>query len=178
MEYFTRLLQDKKVDEAGKPAFDMINFQQDEFYADAYNCYAFGALMYDNARSPLTNAIEREIFLNTFNEIFGAFIQVGTFESYLTVFRKIFGDDVAVEFIVPSAGVLNINIQANSTQLSQAIVRQILDNEYHYFNLQTHDDDNIKFQTFKGIESQYELELLLNELIPAGIHSVVTLDLD
>ena len=178
MEYFTRLLQDKKIDEAGKPAFDVINFQKDEFYIDAYNCYEFGALMYENARSPLTNAIEREIFLNTFNEIFGAFIQVGTFESYLTVFRKIFGDDVDVEFVIPSAGVLNINIQANSTQLSQAIVREILDNEYHYFDLQTHDGDNIVFQTFKGIESQYELELLLNELIPAGIHSVVTLDLD
>ena len=176
MEFFKGDPDEVKVYQSIKGLFDNIGVQAELFYSDTYNDYTFGGLIFDEDRSPLTNAIRRDIFIESFNEIFSAFVVVGTPEAYLTVFRKIFGDDVEVEFEVPAAGKLNINITASGVQLDDFVSRYIADNQYFFDDIVTQDDDEIVFQSFKGFESQYELELMLREMVPAGIFTTINLD--
>jgi hypothetical protein len=76
--------------------------QKDAFFNEAFECFKLGELLYDSLRAPLARAIDRDIFRESFFTIFEAFVVAGSFESYLTVFRQIFGDDVDVQFTVPA----------------------------------------------------------------------------
>lgn len=162
---------------SGKPIADALSQQKTLFYDDAYNCFKLGELLYDNALAPLANAIPRDIFKDTFTSVFDAFVVAGTFESYLTIFRKVFGDDVEVVFTVPAAGKLNIDITATGIVYNNFVARSILDNEYVFDQIVDDEGDNIVFQGVKGFESQYELEQMLFELVPAGIYTEITLTL-
>ena len=143
------------------PISDQLSAEKDQFNQDAYACFVLGELIYDNDLSPLANAIPREIFRESFQSIFDAFLTAGSFESYLSVFRKIFGDDVEVTFGVPAPGKLTIDIVAAGVQLSPFVARYIESNTYVFHNVVDDEGDQIVFQTIKGFESQYELEKML-----------------
>lgn len=160
---------------SGLPSVDAIIAQRDAFYDDAYGCFILGELLYDNDYAPLARAIPREIFREGFATIFESFIIAGTFESYLTVFRNIFGDDVEVTFTVPGNGRLQIDIVAAGFQLSDFITRYIENNAYVFDEIIDDEGDNIVFQTVKGFESQYELEQMLFEMVPDGVYTEITL---
>jgi hypothetical protein len=132
-------------------------------------------MIFESKRSPLANAISQDIFRLAFTEIFQAFLAVGTFEAYLTVFRKIFGDDVLVTFTVPAAGKLTIEIEAVGVDLSDFVSRFIVDNLYYFDNIVDEDGNQIQFQTLVGFQTQYELEQMLFEMVPAGIYTEITL---
>lgn len=157
------------------PIFELLSLEKDAFYEDAFNAFPLGEVLFDTARAPLTNAISREIFRVTFQEIFESFIAGGTFETYLTVFRKIFGDDVEVEFTIPEPGKLIIDIEAQEVILSDFISRTIENNAFVYDEIVDEEDDNIAFQTIQGFESQYELEKMLFEMVAAGIYTEISL---
>jgi len=157
------------------PILDNLIQQRDLFHEDAYGCFVLGELLYDNNYAPLARAIPREIFRESYATIFEAFLEAGTFESYLTVFRNIFGDDVEVDFTVPDPGKLNIDIVAAGFQLSDFIARRIVANAYVFDEIIDDEGDNIVFQTVKGFESQYELEQMLFEMVPDGIYTEITL---
>lgn len=159
----------------GQPISDLLSAEKDAFYSDAYACMVLGELLYDNNYAPLSNAIARDIFRDSFSAIFEAFLTVGSFEAYLLVFRKIFGDDVEVTFGVPAPGKLTIDIVAAGVALSDFIARSIEDDEYVIDEVVDDDDDNIAFQTIKGFESQYELEQMLFEMVPDGIYTEISL---
>lgn len=149
-----------------------------DFYSDAYQCQAFGDMIYESGRSPLSNAILQSIYRESFKQIFDAFVDCGSFEAYITVFKKIFGEDVDITFTIPAAGKLNIDIVAAGVEESNFIAREIVDNEYVIDEvLDQVDSENIVFQTIKGFQSQYELEQMLFEMVPAGIFTTITLDL-
>jgi hypothetical protein len=175
MQYFKGDETELKTDAVGQPAFDLCSADLDDFYDDAYDAYSLGELIYDNELSPLANAIKREIFRVAFNEIFQAFTVGGTFESYLSVFRRIFGDTVDIQFTVPAAGKLEIAIEASEVELSNFLVRELDVNTYTFFNLVDQAGDKILLQTVKGFQSQYELEQMLYELVPAGVYTEITL---
>lgn len=160
---------------SGLPISDALSAQKDLFFDEAYACFVLGELLYDNEYSPLANAIPREIFRESFATVFDAFLVAGSFESYLTVFRNIFGDDVEVTFTVPDPGKLQIDIVAAGFQLSEFITRYIQSNAYVFDEIIDDEDDNIVFQTVKGFESQYELEQMLFEMVPDGIYTEITL---
>lgn len=167
-----------KVDSVFEPIMTLLSGEKSEFYTDAYEAPVLGDMIYDTGRSPLSNAIKREIFRDAFKEIFEAFVQVGTFEAYLTVFQKIFGNDVDVQFTVPAAGKLNIDITAEGVELSRFIAREIVDNAFSYPEIETQDGiDNIVFQSIKGFTSEYDLEQMLFEMVPAGVFTTITLTL-
>ncbi len=176
-QYFKGDDTEIKMYTAGKFATDAVGIQLDLFEDGAYDTYALGDLIFDNDLSPLANAIPRLIFREAFKEIFDAFVAVGSFEAYLTVFRKIFGDDVEVTFTVPAAGKLNIDIVATGVELSDFITRYIENNEYVIDEIIDEEGDNIAFQGLKGFQSQYELEQMLFEMVPAGIYTTITLDI-
>lgn len=160
---------------SGKPAFTDVKNQKDLFFQGAYETYALGDMIYDTGRAPLTNAIVRNIFREVFPEIIQAFIEVGTFEAYLSVFRKIFGDDVIVEFEVPGPGLLNIDIVATGLEISDFLARYIENNEYFFDEVIDDVGDNIAFQGVKGFQTQYEVEQMLFEMVPGGIYTAITL---
>lgn len=159
-------------------AFDTIDLLKDTFFDECFECFKLGEVIWDSGRSPLSNAIERAIFRESFPEIFDAFVAGGTFEAYLTVFAKIFGEDASVEFTVPAPGKLEINIEADGVELSEFIARYISSNAYVLDTIITQDAvDTIVFQTIKGFQSEYELEQMLFEMVPGGIFTTITLTL-
>lgn len=177
MQYFKGDAEELKFVNAALPTINLLDLDKDNFLNEAYQVQALGGVIFDNNRSPLANAIPREIFIGSFKEIFDAFIKVGTFEAYLTVFRKIFGTTVDVTFTVPAPGKLEILIEADGAELSSFIARYIDDNDYVYDTVVDHDDNIICFQTIKGFQSQYDLEQMLFEMVPAGIWTNITLTL-
>lgn len=152
-----------------------LELARDQFYDEAFSCFVLGDIIWDSGRSPLANAIAKNIFRESFSEIFEVFLEAGSFEGYLSVFRRVFGQDVAVEFEVPQPGCLNINIASSNLEVSDLVARYIENNNYLYDEIITRDGDNIAVRAVKGIESQYELEQMLFELVPNGIFTTITL---
>lgn len=166
-----------QMEAVGQPIMDSVEFQLDAFFDGAYEAMPLGDVIYESGRSPLANAIDQEIFRQSFPEIYDAFTVAGTFESYITVFKKIFGDTVEIDFTVPAPGKLNIDIVADEVELSNFISRTIFENLYVYDNIVTQDGDQIVFQSIKGFKTQYELEQMLHEMVPAGIFTNISLSL-
>ncbi len=179
-------IENKYID-AGTPIFDQLSMAKDDFFDDCYNAAPLGDLLHEGDRSPLSTAIQLEIFRNCFNTVYENFRVAGTFESYLVVFQKIFGESVQVEFNAdnlttpdspPGPGKLQINIIADELELFDFVARHINDNEYLFDKVVYYDDDgqdNIIFQTVKGFHTQYELEQMLFEMVPAGVFTDINL---
>jgi hypothetical protein len=168
-----------KFEAAIQPILDVLSMQKDLFFDGAYDCGPLGDLLHEDDRSPLANAIKLEIFRTSFNTIYNAFTVSGSFESYLVVFRKIFGDTVDVTFTVPAPGKLNIDIVADELEEAFFVERHIVSNHYFFDNVVWYDTvpdgGNIVFQSVKGFKTQYELEQMLFEMVPAGIFTEITL---
>ena len=160
---------------AGEPVLTGLAMQKNDFWTDAYNCYVLGQIIWDSARSPLANAITRSIFRKSFQTIFESFLFAGSFESYLIVFKKVFGASVDVTFTVPAPGKLNIDIVADTIEITDFITRYISENSYFYDEVIDDEGDNIAFQSVEGFESEYELQQMLFEMVPAGIYTNITL---
>lgn len=150
--------------------------EKQAFYASAYETKPFGDMIWDAKSTPLANAIKKTIYRDFFNEIFTQFRFAGSFESYISVFKKIFGETVELEFVIPDPGKLNINITANDIVLNDFIARYISENQYFYDEIIDYDLDNIVFQNIKGFESEYEVNQMLFELVPNGIYTQIALD--
>lgn len=181
MQYFNGDDREKQFEACAKEILDLISEDLDAFYEDAYDSQPLGDVLHMGTTSPLSNAIDLRIFRETFNTIYTAFTVSGTFESYLTVFRKIFGDDVDVEFTVPAPGKLNIDIIADELEIDGLLVRHIESNAYVFDNLiwgdggDPEETGRILVQSVKGFHSQYELEQMLFEMVPAGVFTQISL---
>ncbi len=169
---------EEKFYQSAAPLFDILSAERDDLFTDAYACFKLGEVLWDTNRAPLANAIARDIFRTSFEGIFDSFVEVGTFESYISVFKKIFGDNVDIQFTVPAAGKLEIDITATGVELNNLAARIIEDDAYVLYDLITQDGiDEIMVQSIKGFTSQYELERMLFEMVPAGIFTTITLTL-
>ena len=177
MQFFKGDEKEIKMYESGRPPFSQVDTQKNLFFALAYFTATLGDVIYEDGRSPLANAIPEEIFRQSFNEIFTSFSSAGTFESYIVVFKKIFGDTVVIDFEVPGPGKLNINIESDGIELADFVARYIFDDEYMFDEVIDDEGDNIVFQGVKGFQSQYELEQMLFEMVPAGIYTEITLEI-
>lgn len=177
MQYFKGDALEKKFYESARQLFDDLSSQKDLFDAGAYETAPLGDMIWEPGLSPLSNAISKSIFRLAFSELVEAFVDCGSFEAYLTVFRKIFGDDVTVTFTVPAPGKLVIDIEAEGVELTDFVARLIEDNAYVFDEVIDYDDDIIAFQTIKGFQSQYELEQMLREMVPGGVWTDISLTL-
>lgn len=164
-----------RVSAALAAAIEPTNIALDAFYAGAETCFQLGDALYEAGRSPLVDAIEQEAFRQVFFTLFSFFERPGTFEFYLTVFRAIWGDDVDVEFTIPSPGVLQIDIEAATLTNYNFVERHIVDNEYLFDEVVTDTGDNIVFRLLSGIRTQEQVDVLMRELAPAGIYGTATL---
>ncbi len=164
---------------SGGPIFDLMSMGLDDFFDGAYSSGPLGDLLHEDDRSPLSNAIVLDIFRTSFNTIYEAFAVSGSFESYLTVFREIFGSDVVVEFTVTAPGKLTIAITAEHLTEDLFIARHVVSDAYAYDNVKWYDTSpdsgRVIFQSVKGFKTQYELEQMLFEMVPDGIFTTITL---
>lgn len=175
MQFYKGDATEQKYYASGEGILDLIGIQLDDFLQGAYSCYPLGDMIWDTGRSPLANAIPRSIFRESFPELFESFRAAGTFEAYISVFKKIFGDDVVIDFTVPAPGKLNIDIEATGVELSNFVARRIVTGAYVFDEVVDDEDDNIVFQTVKGFQSEYELNQMLKEMVPAGIYTEISL---
>lgn len=175
MQFFKGDDDEKKFASSMVPTLEALSTSKSEMFDGLYTTGPLGDLIYSSNRSPLATAIRQEIFRVAFNEIFTAFISAGSFESYLTVFRKIFGTDVNIQFAVPGPGKLNIAIIASSITVDNLVARYIESEVYLFDELIDYDGNNIAVGTIKGFQSQYELETMLFEMVPNGIFTTISL---
>ena len=166
---------EQKFFNSANPVLLSLENGKDQFFDEAYTCFVLGEILYDSNRAPLANAIPRDIFRESFATIFDYFIEAGSFESYLSVFRNVFGEDVEVTFTVPGPGRLEIDIVATGLAVYRFKVRQIENDAFAFYNIKTRDGDLMAFRAVKGFETQEELEQMLFEMVPAGIYTEVTL---
>lgn len=161
--------------EAGMPILDILGGDRDTFFASAYSAFPLGDVLYDLDRDPLSGVITRDVYRQSFPAIHNLFTRPGTFEFYLEVFRSIWGENVEIEFEVPSPGVLNINVDALGSALFDLIAREIVDNQYVFNEIVDQEGDNIAAQDTTGIKTQSEIDALMEELSPEGIFVQTTL---
>lgn len=83
-------------------------------FANCYNDQALGQVLYNLNQSPLYKAIPESVFIATFNAIFEKWRYVGNFESFITVFKAIFGNETTITFTKTAAGVLTIDVVAKA----------------------------------------------------------------
>lgn len=177
MQYFKGDDTEKKFEAAASGILDVLSGHKDDMLAGSFEAQPLGEVIFDSGRSPLSNAIEREIFKGAFKQIFQAFVELGTFEAYIFVFKKIFGEDVTITFTVPDPGKLEISIEAEGVDFNNFISRRIENNSYKFDQIVDQENENIIFQTIKGFQSQYELEQMLFEMVPGGVYTEITLTL-
>ncbi len=158
------------------PSLVGLGLEFDAFFAGAFSCYLLGDVLYDLERDPLAGVITRNVYRTSYPTIHDIFTRPSTFEFYLDVFRKVFTDDVEVEFIIPGAGQLEINITALGFESFNILTRRIVDDVYVYETLVTSDlNEPIIGRGTRGIKTQEEIEALVTEISAYGIFTTVTL---
>lgn len=160
---------------AGSPPFDVVEAALDEFEQGGKTCEPFLLMLYDSGRMPFSERIPRETFAAFFREALERFPFTGTFEAYIFILEKIFGEGSSVLFQVPAPGKLEMLVNAASSIEFNFIVKEFVLGSGVESNLVDSDGSQITFRGISGIDSEYKLNLLLAEMIPAGIYPDVTL---
>lgn len=171
MDYFKETDQSERdIAEVIEQISDPISNNLEDFFKGAYTAYPLGDAIYLAGADPTTRVLSQEFYRTAFFAIHDLFTRAGTFEFYLEVFRAIWGEDVQVDFVIPSAGVLLINLEVVDTVESQLIFRQIIGNVYEYNEaVTTGENDNIMVQISQGPRTQEEIDIFIRELHPNGI---------
>lgn len=178
MQFFKGDELERKFVNSGLPYLNARSNQKTNLFNQAYFCYLLGDVIVEDNLSPLARAIPQEIFRQSFPGIFEAFVLGGTAESYLQVFQFIFGEDANINFTVPGPGQLEIDIVVTGTDIFDLIYREINGDDILIDEIIDDEGDNISVQIFKRFVSQYELEQVLFELVPAGIFTDIDLTID
>lgn len=174
-QYFKGDDIEMRMDAAGKPAFDITNAALDAFFADQGNATPFLLMLYDSGRMPFSDRVPRDSFPAFFREALARFPFTGTFEAYIFILEAIFGQGSGVLFEVPAPGKLEISVNAaSSLEFGWQAFEQDGDSQV-ISDMTDHLGNFITFAGVSGIDSEYELKMLLSEIIPAGIYAEVVL---
>jgi len=168
-------IQETKFNAVFDETLDLYNVDLDQFFEECFLSFLLGDILFDLKRDPMSGVITKVTFRESFPQIHDMFTRAGTFEFYLEVFNSIWGDDVEVTFSRPSAGVLEIDIEA-VTAITEVFSSVKIENaQYVFTDVVDHEGDEILFQGYKGTKDQRELDALINELAPAGAFITATL---
>lgn len=149
---------------------------RDTFYSEAFESYGLGEVIYDLGRDPLCEVINRDVYRYSYPAIHELFTRPGTFEFYLSVFRKIFAADTDIQFKIPGPGQLHIVINALTLEEFPILTREVVAGSYVYSNLVTSSlNEKIVAVNQTGIKTQSEMEGLINEISAHGIYTIVEL---
>ena len=158
------------------PVLTTLGISHDAFFNGAFESYLLGDVLYDLGRDPITDVITREVYRTSYPAIHELFTRPGTFEFYLSVFRKIFPDDIDVQFSIPGPGRLVITISALTLAEFYLLTREIVLDAYVYYNLVTSSlNERIIGHGATGIKTQAELNGLISEISAYGVYTTVSL---
>ncbi len=160
---------------AGQPAFAVCESALDDFNQNSYIAADFLLMLYDSGRMPFSDRVPRESFVTFFRQAIVKFPFTGTFECYIFILTSIFGDGSTILFNIPAAGKLDILVNAASTLSFDFIFREFIGGAYVFSNFTDDDDNPIQARAISGIDSEYRLNLLLDEILPAGVFTDVSL---
>lgn|SRR5678815_3823223 len=164
-----------KFQAVGNPVFDLANTALDDFYANGFDASPFILMLFDEGRMPFSERIPRDAFVPFVRQALKNFPITGIFENYLFVLRSIFGDLSEINFLVPAPGKLEIDIAAISNTTFDFIGREFSGGMYTFFDMIDSDGDTLEFRGIPGISTEYELNLLFSEMMPAGIVPIIAL---
>jgi hypothetical protein len=157
------------------PLFDMTSFVLDDFYVNGFDSNAFLLMLYDTNRIPFSQRINRLAFVDFIKESLKNFPVTGSFESYLFVLGAVFGSSDFL-FTVPAPGKLSIDVLAISNADFDFIGREFIDGAYEFFEMIDYDNKILGFRGVPGIDTEYALNLLFSEIMPAGIYPDISLN--
>jgi hypothetical protein len=160
---------------AASPAFDQCSASLDDFFANGYGAAPFLLMLYDEGRMPFADRIPRDAFVSFFTEALSRFPFTGTFETYLFILQSLFGSGTTVLFTIPAPGKITIAINAADRIQFQFIATEFDGSQFVDTQMVDQDGSDLIFSGISGISSQYQLQQLLSELIPAGIFPSVSL---
>jgi hypothetical protein len=158
-----------------EPLLDLTDLALNSFYQDGFDCSPFLLMLYDEKRMPFSERIPRAAFVDFVKEALKNFPVTGTFESYLFVLRSIFGLASEINFIVPDPGKLEIDIAAISNTEFDFIAREFTGGMFTFFDMVDSEGNILTFRGVPGIDTEYELNLLFSEIMPAGITPTIAL---
>lgn len=164
-----------QMEASASPAFDLVGAALDDFLANGFNADPFLLMLFDEGRAPFSARVPRDSFVEFIKEALVRFPNTGTFETYLFILEKVFGEGSGVLFDVPAPGKLELLVNASSSIEYTFVAREFIDGHFVNSDLVTASGDTITFRGISGIDSEYKLSQLLAELIPAGIWPDVTL---
>lgn len=154
---------------AANALIESIRADLDAFHGQAFETYSLGDVLYLGNRDPMVGKILPEFYRESYPAIHDMFTSPATFEFFIELIRAIWGDSVPIEFVRPSPGVLNINIESQEVTLSIFHARKIVDDVYVYEAVAAQPDmELIAFQTSKGIKTQADADLLCEEVSATG----------
>jgi hypothetical protein len=172
MDNFKGDATELKFDAVGSSIFQVSHDSLDAFNTSCYDVSDFILMLYDANRIPFSERVGREAFVEFFKETLKQFPFIGTFDTYIFIIRAIFGEASYLSFDVPDPGKLQIDINASSS-LEFEFMGSDSDG---VFNICDTDGTDLIFRGLAGIETEYELELLFSEIMPAGIVPIINLD--
>lgn len=144
------------------------------WYNDAYESYDLGKIIFDEDKIPLTNAIPRDAFYKNYGTILERWQYVGSFESYLTVFKMIFGPDSVILFERPAPGCLNMSISTQRTSVFKWVTSRYAKRAARIVD---HAGAQLVLRQLLGINDFFEVQAVLNSLNPAGIYLTVNFEI-
>ncbi len=158
------------------PTLELLGADRDTFFNECFESYLFGDVLYDLDRDPLVDVITQLVYRSSFPAIHDLFTAPGTFEFYISVFERIFPDDLDIQFEIPDPGKLTITITALTLQSFNLMARSIVDDVYVYDTLVTSDlNEPIMGHGPAGIKTQAEMDGLITEISAYGVYTTVVL---
>lgn len=166
-EYFKGDETERKIVACGNSLFQVLEGELRLFLQNAYKSEGLGRVIYDMGFSPLVNILSRDVFAESMNALLENFRAAGTFESYIAVFKTIFGADTSVVFEVLGKAHLRINITAKraGTRLWGTLDKKLVKDKTGKVFV---------FQRTVKSGDYYEARKLLTILTPGGIYLEVT----
>lgn len=182
MQYFKATdEEERRVVSIFEPVISLLTGDKKEMFDGAYEAYPLGDALWNAEASPMVGVVTPAVFRISYFAFHELFTSPATFEFYLDVFRAVWGENVEVEFVVPSPGHLQINITALDTQPEYFNTREIVNNQYVYSRViaqgGSYDGFYLMFQGSRGIKSQQEADALIKELHPVGVYTEINLQI-
>ena len=158
-----------------EPILSLASQSKDQMFSEGGSATPYLLMLYDEGRMPFSDRVPRDSFAAFVREAIDRFPFTGTFESYIFILEKIFGTGSGVLFDIPAPGKLEMLVNAAASLEFDLVAREFIDGAYVISNLVDHDDNLLQARGLSGIDSEYELQTLLAELIPLGIFPDITL---
>lgn len=131
----------------------------------SYGDKALGYTLYDAPATPLNSVFERDVFALYYDAIFKSFPYAGSFESYIFILKKLFGEQAGITFEILAPAAIRIEIASDKNtwfKWIESIIQKIKIS-----------DDNgniIHFRRALQMTDHYKVRSILNIFKNPGVY--------